>query len=279
MTPYDAGMAIVIVAGMVWGAIRGITWQIASMASLVLGYVVAQPLSGQLAPHLPGEPIVARALSMIVIYFATSGGVFAGAWLIRATLRRLQFEAWDRHLGMMLGGVEGLLLGLVVTLFVVSLAPATRDPIFASPTGRVVGKLMATLGPVLPDEARGVLAPFWGGHTAASSETALAAPETPAPRPAPAPTPASAPVPSPSPARAIRRAQTAEAAAPPAPARAPASTSASNASRPSRDTAAVPASFRELLERSEQQIGKAVIDGATEGLKRAAQGGDANGRK
>jgi uncharacterized membrane protein required for colicin V production len=161
MTQYDAAMAGVIVAGMVWGAWRGITWQLASIASLVLSYCVAHPLSGQLAAYFPGEPVVARSLAMLAIYFAVSFGVFFTTWLIRATLRQFKFEAFDRYLGMVLGGVEGSLLGLVVTLFVVSLAPQTRGPIFASPTGKAVGQLMAAVGPVLPEEARGVLAPFW----------------------------------------------------------------------------------------------------------------------
>ncbi len=163
MTPYDAAMAGVIVAGMVWGAFRGITWQLASMASLVLGYMVSHALSAPLAPYFPGEPVVARALAMLTVYFLVSGGVFLTAWVIRATLSKMKFEAFDRHLGMLLGGLEGALVGLVVTLFVVSLAPQTRGPIFASPTGKAVGQLMSVIGPVLPAEARGVLAPFWSG--------------------------------------------------------------------------------------------------------------------
>src|SRR5215208_4215519 len=125
MTPYDAAMIGVMVAGMVWGAWRGITWQLASIASLILGYVFAHPLSAQLAPHFPGEPVVARALAMLVAYAIVSGGVFAVAWLIRATLRQLKFEAYDRHLGMVLGGLEGAMVGIVVTLFVSSLVPST----------------------------------------------------------------------------------------------------------------------------------------------------------
>src|SRR5258708_7960795 len=104
MTPYDAAMAGVGIAGMVWGALRGITWQLASIASLVLGYSVAHPLSGQLAPHFPGDPVVARSLAMLAVYAGVSGGIFLVAWLVRATLRRLKFEAFDRHLGMVLGG-------------------------------------------------------------------------------------------------------------------------------------------------------------------------------
>ena len=186
MTLYDALMAGIVVAGMIWGAWRGITWQIASIASLVLGYTVAQPLSGQLAPQFPGEPAVARALAMIVIYAAVSGGVFLMAWIVRATLRRLKFEAFDRHLGMVLGGLEGLMVGLVITLFVVSLAPQTRGPIFASPTGQVVGQVMQAVGPALPGEVRAVLAPFW------NPSEGLASGEPKAPEPMPTPTPAGA---------------------------------------------------------------------------------------
>jgi uncharacterized membrane protein required for colicin V production len=160
MTIYDAAMAGVIVLGMIWGAWRGITWQLASIASLVLGYSVSHPLSAQLAPRFPGDPTVSRALAMLTIYVGVSAGVFLVAWAVRATLRRLKFEAFDRHLGMILGGLEGALLGLVATLFVVSLAPKSRDPIFSSPTGKVAGQVMAALGPILPAEARKVLNPF-----------------------------------------------------------------------------------------------------------------------
>ncbi len=163
MTLYDAAVVGLVLAGMAWGAWRGITWQIASIASLVLGYTVAQTTSDDLAVHFPGEPVVARGLAMVVIYAAISGGVFFVAWMVRATLRRLKFEAFDRHLGMVLGGIEGGLIAIVATLFVVSLAPQSRGPIFNSPSGKLVGKIMAGLGPILPSEARAVLAPFWNG--------------------------------------------------------------------------------------------------------------------
>ncbi len=160
LTIYDAAMAGVVVAGMIWGAWRGVTWQLASIASLVLGYMVAHPLSTQLAPNFPGDPVVQRALAMLAVYAGVSAGVFLAAWAVRATLRAMKFEAFDRHLGMLLGGMEGALLGVVVTFFVVSLSPSTREPIFSSPSGKLVGGLMNSVGPVLPSEARSALAPF-----------------------------------------------------------------------------------------------------------------------
>ncbi len=169
MTLYDAAMIGVVIGGMVWGAWRGIVWQLASIGSLVLGYTLAHTLSDDLAAHFPGDPVVSRGLAMVVIYACVSAGVFFVAWLVRATLRKLQFESYDRHLGMVLGGVEGALVGLVATLFVVSLAPQSRGPIFNSPSGRVVGTVMNSLGPVLPSEARDVLKPFWEGERAVAA--------------------------------------------------------------------------------------------------------------
>lgn len=180
MTPYDAAMAGLVVAGMIWGGLKGITWQVASIASLVFGYTAAHTLSGPLASQFPGEPAVARSLAMVVIYAAVSGGIFVVAWTIRATLKKLKFEAFDRHLGMVLGGLEGALLGLVGTVFVVGLAPKTRDPIFQSPSGRVVAQVMDAVGPVLPGEVRDAIAPFWARHATETPSTLAETVEKPA---------------------------------------------------------------------------------------------------
>lgn len=161
MTPYDVGMAVVIAGGMAWGAWKGITWQVAGIASLVLGYVVAFPFSAQLAPHLPLEPLLARGLALLVSYVAVSFGVFMVAWSIRATLRRLRFEAYDRHLGMMLGGVEGVILGLVATIVALSVAPGSRATILVSPTGKLVERGLRAARPLVPVELSDMLNPVF----------------------------------------------------------------------------------------------------------------------
>lgn len=182
--PYDAVMIGLIVAGMVWGAIRGFAWQIASIASLVLGYLCSHQVSAYVQPYLaqylPGTPEVQRACSMLAAYAAISGAVFFAAWSVRATLRKMKFEAFDRHLGMLLGGFEGAMLGLIGTMFVASLAPATRAPIFSSQSGHVVARVMDTAGPVLPDEIRKVVTPFWGRiNSADAAAPAIASDATP----------------------------------------------------------------------------------------------------
>ena len=160
LTYYDGAMVAVLVGGMIWGAFKGVTWQLASIASLVLGYTVSHQFSPQVAPYIKGDPVVSRTLAMLATYAVVSGGVFLVAWMFRAVLKKMRFEAFDRHLGMILGGLEGGLLGVVATFFVVSLVPSTRDPIFSSPSGKIVGNVMNAVGPVLPSEARDALAPF-----------------------------------------------------------------------------------------------------------------------
>lgn len=178
MTPYDGVMIGLIAAGLVWGAIRGATWQIASLASLGLAYFFAYKVSGYVAPYIPGSPEIRRGGSMLAAYALISGGVFFVAWTVRATLKKLKFQAYDRHLGMVLGGLEGALLGVVGTLFVASLLPSTREPIFASTSGKVVARVMDSSGAILPGEIRDVVAPFWS-HLKDPSATPAPA-ETPA---------------------------------------------------------------------------------------------------
>lgn len=167
MTIYDGVMAALLIAAMIRGAWRGITWQLASIGSLVLGYLFSYPVSALIAPRLPGSPEAARAMSMAAAYVVVSTAVFGVAWMVRNTIRKMKFDAYDRHLGMLLGGVEGVAVGILGTMLVVSVAPATRTPIFTSTSGKVVNAVVSHVGPILPSEVRSALTPYWPKDAAA----------------------------------------------------------------------------------------------------------------
>jgi membrane protein required for colicin V production len=167
MTVYDGVMIGVVVLGMIWGAFRGLTWHLASVGSLVIGVVFGVPLSGRLSGYFPGEPIVARSLALLAVYVGIAVGVFAVAWVVRFVLKRLGIEPLDRHLGMVLGGLEAAVLAVLGTVFVVSVAPGTRAEVFSSPTGHVVGRLLGTIEPMLPREMQAALGPFWSAESVA----------------------------------------------------------------------------------------------------------------
>lgn len=159
-TYYDAAMAGAVVAGMVWGAWRGVTWQLASLASLILGYFASQRMAPGFASQFGSDPVISRSLAMMVTYALVSGGIFLVAWMFRTILRKMKFEAFDRHLGFLLGGLEGAILGVVVTFFVVSLSPQSRDTIYSSPSGKLVANVIDAIGPAFKAETGTALAPF-----------------------------------------------------------------------------------------------------------------------
>src|SRR3954469_17564641 len=78
MTAYDVVMIGLVVAGMIWGSIRGFSWGIASIAALAVGYVFAHLASAYILPflelNLPGDPAVQRGGAMLLAFVAVSGG-------------------------------------------------------------------------------------------------------------------------------------------------------------------------------------------------------------
>ena len=67
MELYDICMLVVLVAATLFGAWKGMAWQVASTASLVLSYVVALRFSEQLAPRFGQQAPLNRFIAMFVL--------------------------------------------------------------------------------------------------------------------------------------------------------------------------------------------------------------------
>ena len=76
----------------------------------------------------------------------------------------MKFAMFDRQLGGFFGGIEGAVLGIVGTMFVVGIAPASLRADRLSQAGTIVGLVMETAGPVMPEEIRKVVVPFLGSR-------------------------------------------------------------------------------------------------------------------
>ncbi|MFO0958547.1 MAG: CvpA family protein [Isosphaeraceae bacterium] len=160
-TVFDGVFLGVILAGFIWGAWKGLTWQLASVASLVLGYLVAYPAAGKLAPSFPGNASVSWLLALATSYVLVSGGIFLAAWLVRLALRKAKFEAYDRHLGGIVGAVGGMALAIVGTVLTISLAPNTRQPVLTSTSGKAINRILDTVHDALPESIHKATYPFW----------------------------------------------------------------------------------------------------------------------
>lgn len=159
LTPYDYLMILIVVASAIHGAWRGVSWQIAPIASLILGYMFAVPLS-QVTAHWFGNPPTNRLIALAVMYIFVSLAVYLLVRSVRESMERLKLQEFDRHLGGLLGAVKGLLLTLAITLTLLSVSPQARDVILKSESKTVAAQLVHTIYPILPDDVHRVLDPY-----------------------------------------------------------------------------------------------------------------------
>jgi len=193
--PYDIVMLVVLVGTTLFGAWKGMAWQLASFASLVVSCVVATRFSPTLAPYLSEQEPWNRFLAMLVLLLGTSLAVWLLFRLVAGIIDRVRLREFDRQMGGLLGLAKGILLCLVITFFAVTLSERLRAAVLASRSGYYTAVLIRRARPVLPDEVRNVVGKYLDQLD--RELTRPLAPEPQLSRPAPSqPRPTEAPQPS-----------------------------------------------------------------------------------
>ncbi len=159
ITIYDAIMLVVVIGTMIQGAWRGMIWQIAPIVSLVLGYVVAYPMSITAAPYF-GQPPLNQLWAMIAIYAAVSLAVYLFMRSLRDSFDRLKLTEFDRHLGALFGFIKGGLIAIVITIGLISVSPQARDIILKSESSTIAARTVNTISPILPDALNALIRPY-----------------------------------------------------------------------------------------------------------------------
>jgi len=168
---YDGLMIGIIVLSALHGAWKGMAWQVAPIVSIVLGYIVAYPLSAQYAPWFGEHAPTNRFVALLAIYVAIALGVHLIARVFRGMIESMKMVNFDRHLGILLGAVKGCMLCLLITFFFVSLSPKGRDHVLQTKSGYAAGYVMRQIEPVLPGEVHDFLEPYlasWNDQTTPS---------------------------------------------------------------------------------------------------------------
>lgn len=161
MEAYDVIMLLVLVGATVFGAWKGMAWQIASLASLAISYIVALRFSPQLAPLLGDQPPWNRLLAMLILYMATSLAIWLVFRVVSGFIDRLKLKEFDHQLGALFGLAKGVLLCVAITLFAVALLPdPQRRQIMDSRSGFYIAMLLDRADAVMPEEIKDVLHPY-----------------------------------------------------------------------------------------------------------------------
>ncbi len=150
---YDIAMLVIFLGAIVFGYWKGLAWQIASLAALVVSYVVAVNFRDQLAVHLQVDEPWNRIGAMLILFLGTSLVIWAIYSSVSKSLKKNELKGFDRQAGAILGGIKGGLLCMVVTLFAVSfLGEEVHEKIDHSKFGPYIEKGIWQVSDFVPDE-------------------------------------------------------------------------------------------------------------------------------
>lgn len=161
MQTYDLLMLLVLVCATMFGFWKGMAWQLASLASLVVSYLAALKFSERLAPTFGDTAPWNRFVAMLAIYIVTSFVIWTAFRLISGAIDKVRLEAFDKQLGALFGCFKGILLCIAITFFAVTLLPpAQGEMIVGSQSGKYIAQFLSKADAVMPPEIHQVVDPY-----------------------------------------------------------------------------------------------------------------------
>ncbi|MCA9129595.1 MAG: CvpA family protein [Planctomycetales bacterium] len=161
MQAYDLLLLIVIGMATIFGAIKGFAWQVASLASIVVSYVVAYRWRFDVAEMIQAKPPWNQFLAMLILFVGTSFVIWVGFRLFSSLIDRVRLKEFDRHLGAAFGFAKGLVYCLLITMFAMSLlGPNQQAAICQSRSGYYISVALDRGVGILPKEIHDVVGPY-----------------------------------------------------------------------------------------------------------------------
>src|SRR5688500_18576502 len=162
---YDAIVIGILAYTTIRGAMKGVIWQIAAIAGVVLCLVFAESISAAAGPYVRLEPPLNNWVVMLGAYLVFSFISFALAKLLTEWLDKIKFGEFNRHLGALFGFVKGAVICLVLTFFIVTVSDSAREMLRNSRSGRVAAIVMDRLHPVMPERLHEALNKYIDLHS------------------------------------------------------------------------------------------------------------------
>ena len=161
MQAYDLIMLIVLGMATIFGAIKGFAWQVASLASILISYLVAYRFRGQVSEMIHAAPPWNQFLAMLILYVGTSFVIWVGFRLLSGAIDKVKLKEFDRHIGAAFGLAKGLIYCLLITMFAMSLlGPKQQSAICQSRSGYYIASALDKGVGILPKEIHDVVGPY-----------------------------------------------------------------------------------------------------------------------
>ncbi|MGV3483911.1 MAG: CvpA family protein [Planctomycetaceae bacterium] len=161
MEKYDIVMLVVLLGAMLFGALKGFAWQLASITSIGLSYFVAYRFREPLSQSIQADPPWNRFLAMLILYVGTSLVIWVAFRMVSQTIDRLKLKEFDRQVGAMFGLAKGALYCVLITLFAVTLlGDQVRQTVVQSTSGRYIAQVLDRSESIIPAEIQEVVGPY-----------------------------------------------------------------------------------------------------------------------
>lgn len=153
MSIYDIAMLIIFGGAICFGYWKGLAWQVASVAAIIVSYIVAVNFRDQVAGFLQVDEPWNRIGAMLILFVGTSMIIWMIYSRVSKSLKKMELKGFDRQAGALLGAVKGALLCMVVTMFAVSLlGESAHDAIHNSKVGPYVVTGITKVSAIVPEE-------------------------------------------------------------------------------------------------------------------------------
>lgn len=154
MAPLDWILIAVLAASMVLGAVRGLVYEVLSLAGWVAAFVAAQWLAPRAAALLPmgqASEVLRYVAGFAVVFVGVVFGCALLSWLVRKAIEAVGLRPVDRILGAAFGLLRGAVIVLAAT--VVALMTPLQDTVAwqESQGAAVAAATLKHLKPILPE--------------------------------------------------------------------------------------------------------------------------------
>lgn len=161
MQNYDLAMLAVLAIATIFGFWKGLAWQVASLASLVVSYFVALKFADRLAPLVSEHAPFNKFVAMLIIYAGSSLAIWMIFRVVAGVIDGVKLKGFDRQMGALVGFGKGVLICIAITFFAVSLlGEVQREKIIASRSGHYIVQILDKADAVAPPEIKGVISPY-----------------------------------------------------------------------------------------------------------------------
>ncbi len=152
MAIYDIIM-LVVFAGAIWfGYWKGLAWQIASLAAIIVSYIVASNFHNQVSGFIQVQAPWNHIGAMLVLFLGTSLVIWTIYATISKSLKKNELKGFDRQIGALLGAAKGALLCMVITMFATTYSEKAHKAVHTSLLGPHIENGIWTASDFVPSE-------------------------------------------------------------------------------------------------------------------------------